>query len=108
MNTMTTANLWYSGHTYKAENRQKFGSHYQYEYDINDPGFRSLQEAAVFCSVANFDKTLPYDKVQTINNNPDYKTQTQRDQKIKEEELMWDEKLKKMLYMNMPTTGDAS
>lgn len=84
MNKMTAANLWYSGKMYKAANRQKHGGNYQYEYDIEDPGFRSLQEAAVVCSVANFDKSLPADKVQAINNNPQYKTQAQKDQKIKD------------------------
>ena len=108
MNKMTAANLWYSGRMYKAANRQKFGSNYQYEYDIDDPGFKSLQEAAVICSVANFDKSLPADKVQAINNNPNFKTQMQKNQKIKEEEVLWDEKLKSMLYLDMPTTGDAS
>ena len=28
--------------------------------------------------------------------------------KIKEEEKMWEEKLKNMMYLEMPTTGDAS
>ncbi len=75
MNKMTAANLWYSGQMYKAANRQKFGTNYQYEYDINDPGFRALQECAVVCSVANFDKSLPGDKVNAINNDKNLKTQ---------------------------------
>lgn len=28
--------------------------------------------------------------------------------RIKEQEALWDEKLKSMLYLDMPTTGDAS
>ncbi len=43
MNKMTAAHLWYSGKMFKAANRQKLGHNFQYEYDINDPGFRSLQ-----------------------------------------------------------------
>lgn len=108
MNKMTAANLWYSGKMYKASNRQKYGTNYQYEYDINDPGFRALQESAVVCSVANFDKSLPGEKVSAINNDKNIKTQAEKDQKIKEEEALWDEKLKTMLYLDMPTTGDAS
>lgn len=72
MNKMTAANLWYSGKMFKASNRQKFGGDYHYEYDINDPGFRSLQEGAVICSVATFDRSLPSDKAAAINNNKDY------------------------------------
>lgn len=59
MNKMTASNVWYSGKLCKAENRQKKGANFLYEYDPNDPGFRSLQEAAVVGSVANFDTTLP-------------------------------------------------
>lgn len=51
---------------------------------------------------------MPADRVQVINNDPNYKTQAEKDQKIKEEEVLWDEKLKSMLYLDMPTTGDAS
>ena len=59
MNKMTAANIWYSGKLCKAENRQKRGPHFIYEYDTNEPGFRSFQEVAVVGSVANFDRTLP-------------------------------------------------
>jgi len=69
MNKMTAANLWYSGQMYKADNRQKFGTGFDYKYDINDPGFKSLQECAVVCSVANFDRSLPQDKVTKITND---------------------------------------
>ncbi len=30
MNKMTAAHLWYSGKMYKAANRQKYGTNYQY------------------------------------------------------------------------------
>jgi len=40
---MTASNIWYSGKLCKAENRQKKGLDYLYEYDINDPGFKVLQ-----------------------------------------------------------------
>lgn len=66
MNKMTAANIWYSGKLCKAENRQKRGPNFLYDYDFNDPGFRSLQEVAVVGSVANFDKTLPADKKNVV------------------------------------------
>jgi len=59
MNKMTAANLWYSGSMKKADNKEKRGPNFAYEYDVKDPGFQSLHEAAVICSVANFDRSLP-------------------------------------------------
>jgi hypothetical protein len=35
MNKMTAANLWYSGSMKKADNREKKGPKFAYEYDIN-------------------------------------------------------------------------
>jgi sodium/potassium-transporting ATPase subunit alpha len=69
MNKMTASNIWYSGKLCKAENRQKKGLSHHYEYDISDPGFRSILEVAVVCSVANFDRSLPAEKVSAINND---------------------------------------
>ncbi len=51
---------------------------------------------------------MPSERVQVINNDKSLKTQAEKDQKIKEEEVIWDEKLKSMLFLDMPTTGDAS
>lgn len=42
MNKMTAANLWYSGSMKKADNKEKRGPNFAYEYDIKDPGFQSL------------------------------------------------------------------
>ena len=72
-----------------------------------DPGFKSLHECAVVCSVANFDKTLPSEKVSAVLND---KTLKEEDKvlRIKEEEIQWEQRLKNMLYIDMPTTGDAS
>ena len=61
-NKMTASHLWFSGRLCKAENRQKRGVDYKYDYDIRDPGFRALQEVAVVCSVAKFDRGLPAEK----------------------------------------------
>ena len=69
MNKMTASNTWYSGKLCKAENQQKRGADYRYEYDPKDPGFKTLQEAAVVCSVANFDRSLPADRVNAVRND---------------------------------------
>lgn len=69
MNKMTAANLWYSGQLVKASNKQKYGTNYNYEYDIKDLGFTALHEAAVICSVANFDRGLPSEKISAIVND---------------------------------------
>jgi sodium/potassium-transporting ATPase subunit alpha len=69
MNKMTASNIWYSGRLCKADNRQKKGPDFYYEYDINDPGFHAFQEAAVVCSVANFDRSLPAERLNAVRND---------------------------------------
>jgi hypothetical protein len=66
---MTTAHLWYSGKIFKAANRQKNGADFKYEYDIKEEGFKALHEAAIICSVANFDTSYPAEKANSINND---------------------------------------
>ena len=66
---MTAAHLWYSGQMFKAANKQKYGTDYEYEYDVKDPGFKALHESAVICSVANFDRGLPSEKINQIVND---------------------------------------
>lgn len=107
MNKMTASNLWYSGKLSKADNRQKRGPDFLYEYDINDPGFRTLQESAVVCSVANFDRSLPADRLNAVRNDESLKPD-QKEERIRELEIEWNESLKSMLFLDMPTTGDAS
>ncbi len=77
MNKMTAASIWFSGKLCKAENRQKRGPHFIYDYDVNDLGFKSLQEVAVVGSVANFDRSLPSDKKTAIKNREDLNEQQQ-------------------------------
>ncbi|CAM6000215.1 unnamed protein product [Sphagnum balticum] len=91
----------------EAENRQKKGVDHKYEYDLNDPGFKSLQEVAVVCSVANFDISPPSDKINAIKNDVTLK-ESEKNERVKEFELDWQQKVKNMLYLDMPTTGDAS
>jgi sodium/potassium-transporting ATPase subunit alpha len=104
---MTAENLWYSGKIFKAANRQKNGADYKYEYDIYDAGFKALHESAIVCSVAEFDRTIPAEKINAINNNKGYNEKEKQD-RISEAKLTWEQNLKTMLYLDMPTTGDAS
>ena len=76
---MTAAHVWYGGKLCKAENRQKRGPNFIYDYDINDLGFKSLQEVAVVGSVANFDRSCPADKIQAINKNEEL-TESQKNE----------------------------
>lgn len=69
MNKMTASNIWFSGKLCKAENRQKRGADYSYEYDIKDRGFKSLQQVACVCSVASFDRSLPADSIAKVRND---------------------------------------
>jgi hypothetical protein len=36
---------------------------------MNEPGFKALHEAAIVCSVAEFDRSIPADRINAINNN---------------------------------------
>lgn len=56
---MAVSSLWYNGKIAKAENRHNRGEQFKYEYDIKDPAFRLLQEAAVTSTEAAFDRELP-------------------------------------------------
>jgi sodium/potassium-transporting ATPase subunit alpha len=88
MNKMTAANLWYSGSLIKADNKEKRGPNFAYEYDVKDPGFQALHEAAVVCSVANFDRSLPAERVNAINNNKAF-SEKEKEEKIREEKIKW-------------------
>jgi sodium/potassium-transporting ATPase subunit alpha len=68
-NKMTASNIWFSGKLCKADNMQKKGPDFKYEYDTKDPGFVSLQESAVVCSVAKFNRSIPSERVNAINND---------------------------------------
>lgn len=52
---MTVENIWYDGLKRRAINRLKGGRNADYEYEINDPGFRILHETTILCSEAKFD-----------------------------------------------------
>lgn len=86
MNKMTAASIWYSGKLCKAENRQKRGPHFIYDYDINEPGFKALQEVAVVGSVANFDYTLPADQKNAIRKNERI-SEEQKEEQIRQLEI---------------------
>lgn len=68
-NKMTLANLWYDNKRFKADNKQKKGPQFKYEYNTEDPGFIILHECAVVCSEANFDETLPVEQEAKISND---------------------------------------
>lgn len=82
MNKMTASNIWFSGKLCKAENRQKRGANFIYEYDVSDPGFKTLQEVAVVGSVANFDKSLPAEKKTVVNKREDL-SEAEKEEEIK-------------------------
>lgn len=61
----------------------------------------------MICSVANFDRSLPSERVNAINNDKTL-TEKEKEDKVREERAKWDSELKTKLYLDMPTTGDAS
>ncbi len=64
----------------KAANKQ---IEHTFEYDTKDPGFIALQECATICSVANFDKSIPSEKVNAIKNDETL-SNAEKDQRLKD------------------------
>ena len=56
-NKMTVENLWYDGEIHKADNKENKGANFEYQYEVDDPSFRTLHECAMICSEAKFDIT---------------------------------------------------
>lgn len=56
---MTVEHLWFNNKKVKGLNREKFGPKYNYEYSLDDEGFKILHDCAVVCSEAVFDSSLP-------------------------------------------------
>ncbi|CAK59780.1 unnamed protein product (macronuclear) [Paramecium tetraurelia] len=106
-NKMTVENLWYNNKKHKGANLEKMGQKHQYEYDVNELGFKILQETAVLCSEAVFDNSLPQDQKIRIQNAIGL-NQQQKDQKLKEANEKWELNFNKMLCQEKPTIGDAS
>lgn len=69
MNKMIAAHLWYDGAMLRAHNRQKEDKNFKFEYDIKSNGFKALQECAVVCSVAIFDRSPPAVGQEKIRND---------------------------------------
>lgn len=107
MNKMIAANLMYSGKIFKAANKQKELPTFKFEYDPEDPGFKALHECAIICSVAVFDPSPPEFEQERIKQDTHLNPQEKED-KLKEFLKEWEEKVKKMLWLEMPTLGDAS
>lgn len=62
-NKMTVEHVWYDRNIAKAENRQKMGEGFQYEYEINDITFKELHKCAITSSEAVFEvKKEDYEK----------------------------------------------
>ncbi|CAD8101580.1 unnamed protein product [Paramecium primaurelia] len=106
-NKMTVENLWFNNKKHRGMNQEKMGPKYKYEYDINEIGFKTLQETAVLCSEATFDNSLPQDQKIRIQNAIGL-NQQQKDQKLKEANEKWEQNFNKMLCQDKPTIGDAS
>ncbi|CAD8185836.1 unnamed protein product [Paramecium octaurelia] len=106
-NKMTVENLWYNNKKYKGANKEKMGPKFNYEYDLNEVGFKTLHETAILCSEATFDTALPQEQQIRIQNAIGL-NQQQKDQKMKEAIEKWNQNFQKMTCQEKPTIGDAS
>lgn len=66
-NKMTVEHLWYDGKKVKGLNRQKFGEKHNYEYDVNEVGFKLLHDTAMTCSEAVFNNGIPKEKLAILD-----------------------------------------
>jgi sodium/potassium-transporting ATPase subunit alpha len=107
MNKMIAAHLMYSGRVLKANNKQKELASFHFEYDPKDPGFRALHDCATVCSVAVFDPSPPETEQERIREDKHLEA-GEKEQKLREYVAEWEEKVKAMMWLDMPTIGDAS
>lgn len=56
-NVMSVYHMWYGGKVLFAKNQKSLENGEKPLYDINDKNFRALQQAAMICSEASFDRT---------------------------------------------------
>lgn len=66
-----------------------------------------MHECAIVCSVAVFDPSAPEIEQERIKQDK-HLDPKEKEEKLKEFLAEWDEKIKNMLWLEMPTLGDAS
>lgn len=104
-NIMTVENIWYDGNIYKAENREKKGPNFEYEYDRDSKGFRDLHYAAICSSEAVFDLSTPPDRFERLKNIKDQSHIEPERKKIVEE---YTREINLLPWYRRPVIGDAS
>lgn len=56
---MTVENMWFNDKKIKAENQEKNGKDFSYEYSIEDIHFDVLMKCAILNSTAIFNNAMP-------------------------------------------------
>ena len=105
-NKMTIENLFFDGAIYKGHNKEKMGTKFAYQYDINSPTFKALNNAAIVGSEAIFSTALPdkyQNRIDQLNKNSNRYEEERA--KIDKE---WHELYKVMPFYDKPVSGDAS
>ena len=104
-NRMTAANLWYDSNLHKADNLEKCGPNFRYEYDLNCEGFKDLHETAVLGSEAIFSTGTPSERLQVLEDMKDEVKKAQEKEKIDKQYL---KEISTKLWLDKPALGDAS
>lgn len=105
-NKMTIANLFYNLKIVKADNYEKLGPKFNYQYKKESEMFRALQESAVVNTKAIFIRDYN-ERTQNQINNLD-KSAKDYQQKLKKIDDDWQQELDKMPFYDKPVLGDAS
>ncbi|CAK77664.1 unnamed protein product (macronuclear) [Paramecium tetraurelia] len=106
-NKMTVENLWYNRKQVKGANKERFGASYNYEYQTGEQCFDLLHETAILCSEATFDTSLPQNISMKIMNDVGL-SQVQKEIKLEEAKIKWQNNYQRLSCQEKPTIGDAS
>jgi len=87
-NKMTVQHIWYDDKIREGKNLQTQEAGFQFEYDINAPGFKLLHENAILCSEATFNEAVPEQRFKELDKITSEAEKERRRKEIEEEYLI--------------------
>ena len=106
-NRMTAEHLWYNLKTHQADNLEKKGKMFSYEWDRADHNFEELRLSAVLNTTAVFNSSLPTKEVTRLDKIKEVDV-AKYSEELAKANAVWQEKLKTMPFYDREVIGDAS
>ena len=106
-NRMTAEHLWYNLSTKQADNLEKKGKNFSYEWSQGDENFNELRLAAVLNTTAVFNNSLPTKEVTRLDRIKEGDV-SKYTEELAKANAAWEEKLKTLPYYDREVIGDAS